>query len=240
MDAEYTALMRNQTWTLVPPSPHLNVVGNKWIFRIKRNADGSIQRYKARLVAKGFHQSPGIDFFQTFSPVVKASTIRVVLSLAVSKGWTLRQLDFNNSFLNGTLDEVVYMTQPPGYEDPSCPSFVCRLNKAIYGLKQAPRAWTNTLKTALLSWGFQNSRSDSSLYIYKSGNSIVLLLVYVDDMVLTGNDNYLMTRLVEALDNQFALKDLGSLNYFLGIQVHTLPSGILLNQEKYVSNLLHK
>ncbi|MDV3187721.1 MAG: reverse transcriptase domain-containing protein [Sweet potato little leaf phytoplasma] len=240
MDCEYAALQKNKTWTLVPASPSLNVVGNKWIFRIKRNVDGSIQRYKARLVAKGFHQSPGVDFFETFSPVVKASTIRVVLSLAVSRGWSLRQLDFKNAFLNGTLDEDVYMTQPSGYEDPAYPNHICKLNKAIYGLKQAPRVWTNTLKTALLAWGFVNSRSDSSLYIYRVASDVILLLVYVDDVVVTGNNDSLISRLINVLDNQFAFKDLGSLSYFLGIQVHSLSTGLLLNQEKYVSDLLQK
>lgn len=129
----------------------MNIVGNKWIFRIKRNADGSVQRYKTWLVAKGFHQSLGIDFFETFSPVVKASTIRVVLSIAVMNGWKLRQLDFNNAFLNGTLDEDVFICQPSGYVDNRFPDHVCKLNKAIYGLKQALRAWNNKLKTTLVS-----------------------------------------------------------------------------------------
>lgn len=165
MDCEYDALLRNKTWCLVPPSPKMNVVGNKWIFRIKRNADGSIQRYKARLVVKGFHHCPSIDFFETFSPVAKATTIRIILSHAVSKKWPLRQLDFNNAFLNGHLDEEVYMSQPPRYVNSQFPNYVCRLNKAIYGLKQAPRAWNNTLKTVLLGWGFVVSKSDSSLFI---------------------------------------------------------------------------
>lgn len=115
MDDEILAMHRNQTWVLVPPTASQNVVGCKWVFKIKKHSDGSIQRYKARLVAKGFHQSPGIDFYETYSPVVKFSTIRVVLSLAVSHNWTLRQLDFNNAFLNGTLNEDVYMGQPPGF-----------------------------------------------------------------------------------------------------------------------------
>lgn len=112
MDLEFDALMKNGTWALVPPTPHMNVVGNKWIYRIKRKADGSIDRYKARLVAKGFHQTPDIDFFETFSPVVKATTIRVVLNITVSRGWMIQQLDFNNAFLNGHLDEEVFMQQP--------------------------------------------------------------------------------------------------------------------------------
>lgn len=123
---------------MVPPSPSCNVVGSKWVFRIKRNSDGTIQRYKAQVVAKGFHQSPGVDYFETSSPVVKPSTIRVVLSIAVSNHWPVRQLDFNNAFLNGTLDEDVFMEQPPGYVDSRYPTHVCKLNKAIYGLKQAP------------------------------------------------------------------------------------------------------
>lgn len=117
--------------------------------------------------------------------MVKSSTLRVVLSLAVANGWKLRQLDFNNAFLNGKLDEDVYMSQPPGYVDNKFPHYVCKLNKAIYGLKQAPRAWNNTLKSTLISWGFVNARSDTSLFIYRSCNVMILLLVYVDDVVLT-------------------------------------------------------
>ena len=141
MTEEINALLKNNTWTLVPPSPTHNTVGCKWVFRIKRNSDGSIDRYKARLVAKGFHQRQGIDFTETFSPVIKPATIRTVLSVAISRGWSLRQLDVKNAFLHGILDEDVYMVQPPGFVDITRPSYVCKLNKSLYGLKQAPRAW---------------------------------------------------------------------------------------------------
>ncbi|KAL6310882.1 hypothetical protein AAG906_018041 [Vitis piasezkii] len=141
MDDELAALARNCTWVLVPPPSNHNIVGCKWVFRIKRNPDGSISRYKARLVAKGFHQRPGVDYHDTFSPVVKPTTIRVVLSIALSNGWPISQLDVNNAFLHGTLTEDVYMAQPPGYVDQANPTHVCRLQKALYGLKQAPRAW---------------------------------------------------------------------------------------------------
>lgn len=136
MDAEYTTLLQNGTWKLVPPSPKFNVVGNKWVFKLKRNADGSIQRYKARLVAKGFQQHPRIDFFETFSQVAKASTIRVVLAITVTKGWELRHLDFNNAFLNGQLIGDVYMAQPPGYVDTRFLNYICKLEKALYGLNK--------------------------------------------------------------------------------------------------------
>jgi histone deacetylase 1/2 len=140
MDKEYSALMKNKTWHLVPPNRSMNIVDCKWVYKVKRNAYGTLERYKARLVAKGFKQQYGIDYEETFNPVVKAATIRLVLSIAVAKGWSLRQLDVQNAFLHGMLDEDVYMRQPPGYEDGQRQQYVCKLDKALYGLKQAPRA----------------------------------------------------------------------------------------------------
>jgi histone deacetylase 1/2 len=160
MDCEYTALLKNNTWHLVPPAHKKNVIDCKWVYKIKRKPDGSIDRYKARLVAKGFKQRYGIDYEQTFSPVVKAATIRLILSLAASQGWSLRQLDVQNAFLHGVLEEEVYMKQPPGYEDKSKPHYLCKLDKALYGLKQAPRAWYSRLSMKLQSLGFRASRAD--------------------------------------------------------------------------------
>ncbi|KAE8656959.1 hypothetical protein F3Y22_tig00116997pilonHSYRG00690 [Hibiscus syriacus] len=184
--AEYEALVRNGTWTLVPLPRDRKAVNCKWIFRIKRNADGSVSRYKSRLVAKGFLQKPGIDFDEVFSPVVKPATIRVIISLALSRGWKLRQIDVNNAFLNGLLTEEVYMTQPPGYEQGNG-ELVCKLHKAIYGLKQAPRAWFERLKAYLESESFCLAKSDASLYVRKTSDSLVYLLVYVDDIIVTGD-----------------------------------------------------
>jgi histone deacetylase 1/2 len=158
MDEEYSALMTNKTWHLVPSSPGRNVIDCKWIYKIKRKADGTIDRYKARLVAKGFKQRYGIDYEDTFSPVVKATTIHLVLALAVSRGWHLRQLDVKNAFLHGVLEEEVYMKQPPGYEDAAHLGHICRLDKALYGLKQAPRAWYSRLSSKLQSLGFYASK----------------------------------------------------------------------------------
>jgi histone deacetylase 1/2 len=137
MKNEYEALIRNDTWTLVPTARGKNLIDSKWVYKIKKRADGQIDRYKARLVAKGFKQRYGIDYEDTFSPVVKIATIRLVLSLAVSKGWCLRQLDVQNAFLHGVLEQEVYMKQPLGFEDAKFSSYVCKLKKAIYGLKQA-------------------------------------------------------------------------------------------------------
>jgi histone deacetylase 1/2 len=135
MQDEYDALMTNKTWTLVPFSGNKNVIDCKWVYHIKHRADGTVDRYKARLVAKGFKQRYGIDYEDTFSPVVKIATIRIVLSISVSRGWSLRQLDVKNAFLHGVLEEEVYMKQPPGFENPSAPTHICRLDKALYGLK---------------------------------------------------------------------------------------------------------
>jgi hypothetical protein len=140
MTTEINALLQNGTWTLVPRQPHMNLVGCKWIYKLKRKSDGSIERYKARLVAKGFQQQPRIDYGDTFSPVVKPTTIRTVLSIAVSANWSIKQLDVTNAFLHGFLQESVYMIQPPGFIHPSFPDHVCHLRKSLYGLKQAPRA----------------------------------------------------------------------------------------------------
>ena len=140
MAEKFAALERQGTWSLVPPFPSQNVVGCKWVFKLKLNSDGSINRYKAKLVAKGFHQQYGVDFKETFSLVVKPPIVRIILSLAVQFDWPLRQLDVRNAFLHGFLKEEVYMVQPLGYVDPSCPNYVCKLWKSLYGLKQAPRA----------------------------------------------------------------------------------------------------
>jgi hypothetical protein len=199
MDIEFDALVKNKTWRLVPPMKGRNIVGCKWVYKIKRKQDGSLDRYKARLVAKGFKQRYGIDYDDTFSPVVKMATIHIILSILVSKGWILRQLDEQNAFLHGYLEEEVFMEQPPGYEDSSKPGYVCKLDKALYGLKQAPRAWYSRLSTKLLSLGFHASKADVSLFFYSKGDVTIFILVYVDDIVVASSSD----KAIEAI-----LKDL--------------------------------
>lgn len=240
MDLEFTALQRQGTWTLVPHQPHMNVVGCKWVFRIKRNPDGSVNKYKARLVAKGFHQQPGIDFIETFSPVVKHTTIRVILSLALAYNWPLRQLDVECAFLHGDLHEEVYMAQPQGYVDPTHPSHVCRMIKSIYGLRQAPRAWYDKFASKLLELGFNISASDPSLFIYAHGNTRLYLLLYVDDIIITGNQPSAITSLIRGLSAAFHMKDMGPLTYFLGITIRRSNQGIFLSQSKYIMDLLDR
>jgi transposase InsO family protein len=237
---EYHALLQQGTWSLVPSSPSLNTVGCKWVFRIKRRSDGTIERYKARLVAKGFHQQSGVDYFDTFSPVVKPTTIRTVLCLAISFGWPLRQLDVKNAFLHGSLSEDVYMRQPPGFADPHRPNHVCKLHKAIYGLKQAPRAWFQRFSSFLLRVGFTQSKADNSMFIYHDHLSVMILLLYVDDIILTGSNSSHLLAFLRTLGAEFDIKDLGRLHYFLGVEVHYHPTSIHLTQNQYTVDLLKR
>ncbi|KAM1069966.1 hypothetical protein ACFX15_001756 [Malus domestica] len=239
MQDEFNALQSTGTWTLVPPSSSYNVVGCKWVFRIKKNPDGTVERFKARLVAKGYHQQEGIDFQETFSPVAKPVTIRIILSLAVQFNWFLNQLDISNAFLHGDLKEDVYMQQPPGFSDPNLPHHVCKLRKSLYGLKQAPRAWFDKLFQALLRLGFQQSSSDASLFVLP-GPTPVMVLVYVDDILVTGPDSSLCTLFIQNLSAIFPVKDLGPLHYFLGLEIQRSSTGLFLHQTKYLLDLLGK
>jgi hypothetical protein len=229
MNLEFDALLQNQTWTLVPSHPSQNIIGCKWVFRVKRKADGSVERHKARLVAKGFHQQAGVDYDETYSPVIKPTTVRTVLFIAISSGWSLRQIDIQNAFLHGNLSEEVFMSQPPGYNHPLYPNHVCKLQKAIYGLKQAPRAGFSRLSTKLLELGFHGSRSDSSLFIYKTKFLIIYILIYVDDIIITSSKPAAIDDLLHSLTHDFAVKDLGTLNFFLGVEVISNPHGIILS-----------
>jgi histone deacetylase 1/2 len=238
MDNEYCALLKNKTWTLVPPRSGINVIDSKWVFKVKKNSDGTIERYKARLVAKGFRQRYGQDYEDTFSPVIKPTTIRILLPLAVSRGWHLRQLDIQNAFLNGVLEEEVYMRQPPGFEDPTLPGYLCHLQKAIYGLKQAPRAWHARLSSVLGSLGFRASTADTSLFILSKPSLTMFLLVYVDDIIVVSSSSSASDKLIREMSSSFAVKDLGTLHYFLGIEVHHQSSRLVLTQKKYAMDLL--
>ncbi|KAJ9561084.1 hypothetical protein OSB04_006244 [Centaurea solstitialis] len=240
MADEYSALLRNGTWTLVPRVPGSNIVDSKWVFKIKQDLQGAIQRYKARLLAKGFRQQPGIDYEDTFSPVVKATTIRLVLSLAVTQKRALRQLDVQNAFLHGDLKETVYLQQPQGFVDPKKPDHVCLLHKSLYGLKQAPRAWFHRLSTTLHELGFKGSKTDPFLFIYSSGGTLLYMLVYVDDIILTGNNQGAIDNVVHHLGRTFPVQDMGKLSYFLGIEIVSQGADILLSQQKYILELLQK
>ena len=240
MNDELTALHSNKTWELVPRPPNTNIVGSKWVFRTKYLSEGYIDRFKARLVAQGFTQTPGLDYDHTFSPVVKASTVRVILTLAVMQHWPLHQLDVNNAFLKGLLSNPVYMEQPPGFIDPRFPHHVCCLRKALYGFKQAPIAWFQRFCSFLLHLGFIGSKANPSLFSYHHNTATLYLLVYVNDIILTGNNQFAIQTILAKIRAEFAIKDSGHLSYFLGLQVHYGANGIFLSQAKNAHDILER
>ncbi|GJU98115.1 ribonuclease H-like domain-containing protein [Tanacetum coccineum] len=235
---EYNALVKNGSWILVPRPTNVNLVRCMWLFKHKFHADGSLSRYKARLVANGSTQQVGVDFDETFSPVVKPATIHTVLSLAVSRQWPIHQLDVKNAFLNGDLSETVYMHQPPGFIDSRYPNHMCLLQRSLYGLKQAPCAWFQRFAGYATRAGFTHSRCDSSLFIYTHGSQVAYLLIYVDDIILTASSTALLQHIISSLHAEFDMTDLGMLNYFLGISVVRHSSGLFLSQKKYAEELL--
>ncbi|GJW19477.1 ribonuclease H-like domain-containing protein [Tanacetum coccineum] len=202
---EYKALIDNNIWVLVPRPPNVNIVRSMWLYKHKYNTDGSLNRYKARLVANGRTQQQGIDDDETFSPVVKPATIQTILSLEVSRQWPIRQLDVKNAFLHGHHTETVYMHQPPGFTNSAHSDYVC-----------------------LLRFLSQQSKTDSSLFIFHKGPDTSYLLLYVDDIILTASSTSLLQCIISLLHAEFAMTDLGPLNYFLGISATRTTSGIFL------------
>jgi hypothetical protein len=192
------------------------------------------------LVAKGFKQRYGLNYEDTFSHVVKMATIGIILSITVTNGWCLRQLDVQNAFLHDILKEDVYMKQSPGYVDSAYLMHVCKLDKALYGLKQAPRAWYNRLSVKLVQLGFIVSKADTSLFIYNKAGVRVYLLVYVDDIIVTSSSPAAVNALLQDLGSEFALKDLGELHYFLGVQVTQTKDDLVLSQDQYARDVLRR
>ena len=238
MAEELTALYQTRTWDLVSLPPGKHVIGCRWVYKIKTKSDGSIERYKARLVAKGYSQQYGFDYEETFAPVAKMTTVRTMIAVASVRQWKIFQMDVKNAFLNGDLHEEVYMSPPPGVQHQ--PGEVCRLRKALYGLKQAPRAWFEKFSTVIASLGFVQSYHDSALFIRCTKAGRILLSLYVDDMIITGDDHDGIESLKHDLARRFSMKDLGLLRYFLGIEVAQSKKGYLLSQTKYISDLFSR
>lgn len=240
-DLEYESLLENDTWDLVDLPKDRKAVGSKWVFKVKHHSDGQVERYKCRLVAKGYSQIYGADYDETFSPVVRFGSIRTLLSFAVQNNLNVHQMDVVTAFLNGHLEEEIYMEQPEGYIKPGQEHLVCKLNKSIYGLKQSPRCWSKAFTEFMKSIGFTQSTSDQCVFV-RTGQELEILAVYVDDLILITESAESMTNLKDTLKKHYKMKDMGELSYILGISVvqDKAKNHVVLHQRQYIENILQK
>ncbi|KAM2051568.1 hypothetical protein TB2_032480 [Malus domestica] len=217
MNEELRLLKNNATWEITDLPAGKKHVGCKWVYTVKYKADGTVNRFKARLVAKGYTQKYGINYTDTFAPVAKINIVRVLLSLAANLDWPLQQFDVKNAFLHGDLIEEIYIDLPPGWSDPDIrKQKVCRLKKSLYGLKQSPRTWFGRFTKSMKAFGYRQSNWDHTLFLKRRNGKVTALIVYVDGMVVTGDDPVEQAALKKYLSTEFEMKDLGSLKYFLG------------------------
>ncbi|UYV65259.1 hypothetical protein LAZ67_3003730 [Cordylochernes scorpioides] len=239
MDDEFNSLMKNQTWTYVTLPSDRKAIACKWVYKIKQNADGSNKMFKARLVAKGYSQKPGLDYGETFSPVVKFDSIRTILSLCASLDMEMIQLDVKSAFLNGDLEEELYMEQPQGYENPDFPNHVCSLQKSIYGLKQSPRMWNKKFHEFLIKFDLKPSISDSCVYTMKCKQAYILLAIYVDDCLICSVNKQHLDDIVQYLNSNFEIKTFTA-DYFLGLQIYRdrTTKMLFLHQASYIERTL--
>ena len=240
MKEEMEAIDQSQTWELVAPPPNCRPIGLKWIFKLKKSAKGEILRHKARLAVKGYSQRQGIDFDEVFAPVVRFESIRVLIAIAAQEGWTLHHLDVKSAFLNGEIEEELYVKQPEGFVVMGKEHWVLRLRKALYGLKQAPRAWYFKLHKCLLALGFIKSRHAHAIYLKQSSNGKVIIGVYVDDLIVTGSRSEDVDSFKKQMKEVFEMSDLGSLSIYLGIEINQRPDCISLSQGGYSRHILEK
>jgi hypothetical protein len=232
MNEEYRSLMSNDTWDLVPLLNGRKIVRCKWVYRTKYASDGSVKRHKAQLVVKGFSRVEGMDYNKTFSLVAKMNSICLVLTLVVSHKWEVHQMDIKFAFLHGDLQEEIYMEQPLGY-DQNDSNRVCHFKKSLYGLKKAPRAWYAKMDSFLLDTSLLNIIFYPNVYTKNVGSHLKILVLYVDDLILTICDPKVLIYVKSNLQNEFGMIDLGYLQYFFGLKVLQTKEGICLSQSKY-------
>lgn len=241
MEAELDSLHKNEVWELTELPPNRKVVGSKWVYKKKQDADGNVERYKARLVAQGYNQRYGEDYDETTSPVVRFESIRTLIGLAVKKELHLHQLDVGTAFLNGELKETIYMKQPEGFEILGKEHLVCKLKKSIYGLKQSSRCWNEALDKHLKSMGFKQSNNDPCIYTLETDEETFIIAVYVDDIILAGNNQKRIDEFIKMIGDRFDIRDMGKMNHFLGVKIEYFSAGrIWIGQPSYTRNLLKK
>ncbi|KAK2411591.1 putative mitochondrial protein [Trifolium repens] len=240
MDEEIKAIKKNDTWELASLPKGHKAIGVKWVYKPKKNSKGEVERYKARLVAKGYSQRAGIDYDEVFAPVARLETVRLIISLAAQNKWKIHQMDVKSAFLNGVLDEEVYIEQPQGYEVKGEEEKVLKLKKALYGLKQAPRAWNARIDKYFQEKNFIKCPYEHALYIKAQGGDILIVCLYVDDLIFTGNNPTMFEVFKKEMTKEFEMTDIGLMSYYLGIEVKQEDQGILITQEGYAKEVLKK
>jgi hypothetical protein len=240
MHEELENFEKNQVWELVDSRPGCKLIGTKWVWKNKEGEKGEVVRNKSRLVARGFSQEEGIDYEETIAPVARLEAIKILLAFYVAKRFKLYQMDVKSAFLNGVLEEEVYVRQPPGFENEKYPHRVYKLRKALYGLKQAPRAWYGMLRGFLFERGFEMGKVDQTLFLLRQGRDILIVQVYVDDIVFGGSSNSLIARFVEDMSREFEMSMMGELQFFLGLQIKQSKEGTFVHQAKYTKDIVRK
>ncbi|WVY90763.1 hypothetical protein V8G54_036277 [Vigna mungo] len=238
---ELRAIEKNRTWEMMDLPHNKQAIEVKWVFKTKYKPNGDVAKLKARLVAKGFLQKPGIDFTEVYAPVARIETVRLVIAVASFKNWKICQMDVKSAFLNGPLEEEVYVRQPPGFERKGEEQKVFKLNKALYGLRQAPRAWNKHIDSLLVRLGFQKCTVEFGIYTKSSRQQGMLLICfYVDDLLITGDSMDEIERLKRRMKEEYEMTDLGSLSYFLGLEWLQTTNGVYLHQKRYINEVLKR
>jgi len=240
MEMEIQSIEKNNTRDLVELPPQAKKIGVKWVYKTKLNEEGKVEKCKARLVAKGYSQREGVDYTEVYAPVARWDTIRSLLAVAAQQGWSVYQLDVKSAFLYGELKEEVYVDQPDGFVRVGEEDKVYKLRKALYGLKQAPRAWFSRIESYFKREGFQKSSYDHTLFFKKSESKILMVSLYVDDLLFTGNDELMCVEFKASMQKEFEMTDMGKMKFFLGVEVHQSEDGIHISQKKYAKEVLER
>jgi hypothetical protein len=238
MQKELEAIEKNSTWSLCTLPVGHKAIGLKWVFELMKNTTGEVIKHKAWLVAKGYVQRHGVDFEEVFAPVARLDTVRTILAVAADRGWRVHHLDVKSAFLNGELEEEVYVAQLEGFIKKGQEHLVLKLSKALYGLRQAPRAWNICLDKSLKELGFMRCKQEQAVYTRGRGAEAMIVGVYVDDLIVTGENPARVEAFKKQMMGEFEMNDLGLLSYYLGIEVGQGVNGITLKQTAYAKKVL--
>ncbi|GJX12628.1 retrovirus-related pol polyprotein from transposon TNT 1-94 [Tanacetum coccineum] len=240
MQEELNQFIANDVWELVPQPKNMTIIGTKWVFRNKLDENGVVSRNKARIVAQDYNQQEGIDYDETYAPVARLESIKILLAYACALDFKLFQMDVKSAFLNGFINEEVYVAQPPGFIDFEKPDHVYKLKKALYGLKQAPKAWYDRLKAFLIKHEYKMGMVDNTLFTKKKSSNLIIVQIYVDDIIFGSTCQDMCDEFAKIMHDEFEMSMMGELNFFLGLQIKQMEDGIFFNQSKYIKEMLKK